>query len=58
MTVPCVRYSNATTQHQYACLHGRYDSGVGEIGNWLDVGDPGSVRKGRGASPYGPREGW
>ena len=58
LTVPLVRYSSTTTQHQGHCLHGSYRDGAGEIGKWLVAGDPGSVRKGKGASPYGERAGW
>lgn len=46
--IPPVRYSNTTTQHQYLAARA-----------WGQefVATDGSVRKGRGRSPYGPREG-
>lgn len=58
LTVPDVRYSNTTTQHQGACLHGSYDSGVGQVGQRVLTGAPECVRRGKGHSPYGPRAGW
>lgn len=68
LTVPDVRYSNTTTQHQsHAVMHVSltadgaldYSRGyvyTGEHTTLPDV-DPGEVRKGRGASPFGPRRG-
>lgn len=54
LTVPDVRYSNTTSRHQSACVHGNYRSGVGHIGERVTYTDPGAFRKGKGHTPFGP----
>jgi hypothetical protein len=48
IVIPSVRYSNTTTQHQRLVATA--------LGQSFLFGEDGSVRKGRGKSPYGP--GW
>ena len=49
VTMPPVRYSNTTTQHQHMTARA--------LGVGFGATD-GSFRKGKGRSPFGPRAGW
>lgn len=67
LTVPDIRYSTTTTQHQGMALGGRpvltgrtysFDTDYVTTGHKVKMGDPGQVRKGRGHSPFTVRGGW
>jgi len=59
LTVPAMRYSATTSQHQNMCLGGRpsvpndWNEAYVTTGRNVQMGDPGQVRKGKGGSPFG-----
>ena len=64
LTVPAMRYSATTSQHQSMCLGGRpsvpndYNEAYVTTGRNVQMGDPGAVRKGLGKTPFTARGGW